>query len=57
VEVGSWDTNLDGIGGMTGRFSEDLTFLTGRIGTAHTENELVAMTRLSSNTLPASANR
>ncbi len=42
---------------MTGRFSEDLTFLTGRIGTAHTENELVAMTRLSANTLPASANR
>jgi hypothetical protein len=57
VEVGSWDTNLDGTGGMTGRFSEDLTFLTGRIGTAHTENEFVAMTRLSANTLPASANR
>ena len=57
VQVGSWDTNLDGTGGMTGRFSEDLTFLTGRIGTAHTENEFVAMTRLPSNTLPASANR
>ena len=57
VEVGSWDTNLNGTGGMTGRFSEDLAFLTWRIGTAHRENELVTMTRLSSNTQPASANR
>ena len=57
VQLGSWDTILPGTGGMTGRWSEDLTFLTWRIGTAHTENELVAMTRLSSNTLPASANR
>jgi hypothetical protein len=57
VQLDSWDTILDGSDGMTGRWSEDLTFLTWRIGTAHTENEFVAMTRLSSITPPASANR
>ncbi len=57
VQLGSWDTILDGSDGMTGRWSEDLTFLTWRIGTAHIENDLLAMRRMSSNTLPASANR
>jgi hypothetical protein len=33
---------------------EDLAFFTWRIGTAHTENELVAMRRVSKNVLPAS---
>lgn len=54
LRVGPWDTNLDGNGGMTGRWAEDLTFLTGRIGTAHTENELLTMTRVSTSVLPAS---
>jgi hypothetical protein len=52
VQLGSWDTTLDGTGGMTGRFSEDLRSFTWRIGTAHTDNEFVAMRRVSSNAMP-----
>jgi hypothetical protein len=44
VQVGPMDLNLDGAGGMTGRWSEDLTSLEGRRGTAHTENELGTVT-------------
>jgi hypothetical protein len=55
LQVSSWETNLDGSGGMTGRWAQDLTSLTGRIGAAHTENELVTMTRVSTSVLPASA--
>jgi hypothetical protein len=57
LELGSWETSLDSTGGMTGRWAQDLTFLTGRRGTAHTENEVVTMSRFSSNVLPASAIR
>ena len=57
VQLGSSDTILDGSDGMTGRWSEDLTFLTWRIGTAHIENDLLAMRRMSSNALTASTNR
>jgi len=52
LHVGPWDTNLDGTGGMTGRWSEDLTLFSGRKGTAHTEQELVTMTRVSTITRP-----
>ena len=45
VQLGAWDTNLDGGGGMLGRWSEDFRFLRWRIGTAHTDNELIAMHR------------
>lgn len=54
LQLGQWDTNLDGPGGMTGRWAQDMTFPGGRKGTAHTENELVTMSRRSSNVLPAS---
>jgi hypothetical protein len=47
VHLGNWDTNLDGNDAMTGRWSEDLTSLVFRIGTAHTDNELATMKRIS----------
>jgi hypothetical protein len=46
LQVSSWETNLDGYGGMTGRWAEDFTSLAGRLGTAHTKNELVTITRV-----------
>jgi hypothetical protein len=56
VRVDAWDTNLDGPDAMTGHWSEDLTSLTGRKGTAHSENELVTMTRVSTSVVRAPAN-
>jgi hypothetical protein len=47
VHLGNWDTNLDGNDAMTGRWSEDLTSLVFRMGTAHTDNELATMKRIS----------
>jgi hypothetical protein len=57
VEVRSWDTNIDATGGMTGHFAEDFKSFTGRVGTAHTENELVTMSRRSLNVPTVSAIR
>ncbi len=45
--VGPWDTNLDGAGGMTGRFSWLYTVHLYSPGTVHMENEFVTFTRVS----------
>lgn len=42
---------------MTGRWSEDLASFTGRVGTAHSENEIVTLTRISTSVPPASSIR
>jgi len=57
LRLGPWDTTLDGTGGMTGGWSQDETYFSFRKGTAHTENELIAMTRTSTSGMPASASR
>jgi hypothetical protein len=57
VQVSPWELSLDGAGSMTGKWSEDLTSFAGRNGTAHTEYELVTMSRRSLNVLPVSAIR
>lgn len=48
VQFLAWDMNLDGNNGVAGGWSEDLTSFIGRKGTAHTENEVVTMSRRSS---------
>ena len=45
VQLSAWQTTLSGADDMTGRWSEDLNSLSWRVGTAHTENELVTMHR------------
>jgi hypothetical protein len=47
AQLSNWNTRLEGADGMTGRWSEDLTSLVFRIGTAHTDNELATMKRIS----------
>jgi hypothetical protein len=53
LQVGPWESSLEGTGGMTGQWTWLYTSLTGRIGTMRTENELVMMTRVSMNVAPA----
>jgi Big-like domain-containing protein len=43
-QVIGWDTNLDGAGGMTGRWTQNTTAV-GRPGMAHEEVEIVTMSR------------
>lgn len=57
LQVGPWDTTLDGTDGMTGRWSSLFTSLVGRRGTVHTENELLTMARASTSVRPPSAIR
>jgi len=45
VQLSEWQTMLSGPDDMTGRWSEDLNSLRWRVGTAHTENELLTMHR------------
>jgi hypothetical protein len=45
VQLSAWQTTLSGRDDMTGSWSEDLNSLTWRVGTAHTDNELVTMHR------------
>jgi hypothetical protein len=44
LQISGWDTNLEGAGSMTGRWTQDLTII-GREGSAHEEVELVTMSR------------
>jgi hypothetical protein len=46
-QISSWETILTGADTMTGRWSENLTSLVFRIGSAQTEHEIVTMTRVS----------
>jgi hypothetical protein len=55
LQVGPWDSNLEGTNGMTGQWTWVYTSLSGRKGTSHTENELVTMTRVSASAAPPSA--
>ena len=45
VQLSGWQTTLRGPDDMTGRWSEDLNSLRGRVGTAHTAQELLTMHR------------
>jgi Bacterial Ig-like domain (group 2) len=44
LQLSGWDTNLDGSGGMTGRWAQNLTMV-GQQGNAYEEAELVTMSR------------
>lgn len=44
LQLSGWDTNLEGAGSMTGRWTQDLTII-GREGSAQEEVELVTMLR------------
>lgn len=55
LQVGPWESSLEGTSGMTGHWTWLYTSLAGRKGTARTENELVNMTRVSTTVAPASA--
>lgn len=46
LQVGPWDSSLDGTSGMTGQWTWLYTSLAGRKGTARTENEIVTMVRV-----------
>jgi len=45
IQVGQWESTLDGSGRMMGRWSSLYTSLEGRKGTVRSDNELVTMTR------------
>lgn len=57
LRLDAWDTTLDGNGGMTGGWSQVETYFSFRKGTAHTVNELIAMTRTSTSAMLAPASR
>ena len=53
VQVGPWNTTLDRTHVMAGRWAAVYTSLVGNKGTAHTEHELLTMTRVSTSVLRA----
>jgi hypothetical protein len=44
LQLSGWDTSLNGVGSMTGRWAQNFT-INGREGSAHEEVELVTMSR------------
>ena len=48
VQVRSWETTLSGLDDMGGGWTEDYAWVMGRIGTAHTVDELVTLHRSTS---------
>jgi len=55
LQLGPWESSLEGTSGMTGRWTWLLTSLTGRIGTVRAENELISMMRVSTITATPAA--